>query len=78
MARQKIIIIKILVRNIPKKVTESCRIIFIFIKKKYNESEFVGKKGNHPLMLSIINLAIVKSTVKESLKKIVVDYSEKN
>ena len=40
-------------------------------KKNYNESKLVGKKGNHPLRLSIINLAIVKSTVKESWKRLV-------
>jgi len=32
---------------------------------KYNERKLVGIKGNHPLRLSIINLAIVNSTVKE-------------
>jgi len=31
-----------------------------------------GIKGNHPLRLSIINLAIVKSTVKEKFEKHVV------
>ena len=36
---------------------------------KYDERKLVGIKGNHPLRLSIINLAIVKSTVKESLKE---------
>jgi len=30
------------------------------------------KKGNHPLRLSIVNLAIVKSTVKEIFEKLVV------
>jgi len=38
--------------------------------KKYNERKLVGIKGNHPLRLSIINLAIVKSTVKEKLKSV--------
>jgi hypothetical protein len=41
------------------------------LNKKYDERKLVGIKGNHPLRLSIINLAIAKSTVKESLKSIV-------
>ena len=32
----------------------------------------IQNKGNHPLRLSIINLAIVKSTVKEKFEKHVV------
>ena len=35
---------------------------------KYDERKLVGTKGNHPLRLSIINLAIVNSTVKEMVK----------
>jgi hypothetical protein len=36
---------------------------------KYDESKLVGTKGNHPLRLSIINLAIAQSTVKEKSEK---------
>ena len=36
---------------------------------KYDESKRVRIKGNHPLRLSIINLAIVNSTVKEPNEK---------
>jgi len=42
--------------------------LFINLLIKYNERKLVGIKGNHPLRLSIINLAIVKSTVKEKVK----------
>ena len=38
-------------------------------KNKYDESKLVGIQGNHPLRLSIINLAIVNSTVKEPNEK---------
>jgi len=37
---------------------------------KYDERKLVGTKGNHPLRLSIINLAIVNSTVKEMVKNL--------
>ena len=37
---------------------------------KYDERKLVGIKGNHPLRLSIINLAIVNSTVKEMVKNL--------
>ena len=53
---------------IPKKVNQSCKKNYYYYNEKYDERKFVGKKGNHPLMLSIINLAIVNSTVKESFK----------
>jgi hypothetical protein len=39
--------------------------LFFSKNLKYDESKLVGIEGNHPLRLSIINLAIAKSTVKE-------------
>lgn len=41
-----------------------------FSDYKYDERKLVGIKGNHPLRLSIINLAIVNSTVKEMVKNL--------
>lgn len=63
-----------------------CIIIFFIINyklvlfrinlNKYDESKLVGIQGNHPLRLSIINLAIVKQYREGTVEKSVSKYNQ--